>query len=85
MGERARIKCVCVVGGMPKGPQRLSLKEEGVACVIGTPGRLMDLALLAERCCLVLAKVTNADVCGRMLTNADVCCWLSAAALSWLR
>jgi hypothetical protein len=33
----------------------------------------MDLALLAERCCLVLAKVTNADVCGCMRTYADVC------------
>jgi ATP-dependent RNA helicase DBP3 len=46
VGERARIKCVCVVGGVPKGPQRLSLKEEGVACVVGTPGSIKALLRL---------------------------------------
>ena len=52
-----RIQSVCVVGGMPKAPQRTALQNLAVACVIGTPGRLVDLAIESERAALVLDKV----------------------------
>jgi ATP-dependent RNA helicase DBP3 len=41
-GSRCGISCVCVYGGVPKGPQVQALKG-GVDVVVGTPGRLEDL------------------------------------------
>jgi len=41
-GSRCGISCVCVYGGVPKGPQVQALRA-GVDVVVGTPGRLEDL------------------------------------------
>ncbi len=41
-GSRCGVSCVCVYGGVPKGPQVQALKR-GVDVVVGTPGRLEDL------------------------------------------
>ncbi|CAL8271014.1 unnamed protein product [Lota lota] len=40
-GKSSRIKCTCVYGGAPKGPQIRDL-ERGVEICIATPGRLID-------------------------------------------
>lgn len=41
-GSQCGLSCVCVYGGVPKGPQIQALKA-GVDIVVGTPGRLEDL------------------------------------------
>lgn len=41
-GAACGVRCVCVYGGVPKGPQVAALKR-GVEVVVGTPGRLEDL------------------------------------------
>jgi ATP-dependent RNA helicase DBP3 len=41
-GSRCGVRCVCVYGGVPKGPQVQALKA-GVEVIVGTPGRLEDL------------------------------------------
>ena len=71
LGGRTRpaIKCVCVVGGVARGVQRRQLSDLAVACVVGTPGRLLDFALLSAHCGLVLVevKVFVADEADRLL------------------
>jgi ATP-dependent RNA helicase DBP3 len=41
-GARCGVRCVCVYGGVPKGPQVQALRS-GVEVIVGTPGRLEDL------------------------------------------
>jgi hypothetical protein len=41
-GARCGVRCCCVYGGVPKGPQVAALRS-GVEVVVGTPGRLEDL------------------------------------------
>ena len=40
-GASSKIKCTCLYGGTPKGPQIRDLRQ-GVEIVIATPGRLLD-------------------------------------------
>lgn len=44
IGKPFRIKSVCVFGGVDKLPQKKLLATPDVRIVVGTPGRLMDLA-----------------------------------------
>ncbi|CAJ2664314.1 DEAD-box ATP-dependent RNA helicase 30-like protein [Trifolium pratense] len=41
-GGRSNIRCTCIYGGAPKGPQIRDLRM-GVEIVIATPGRLIDM------------------------------------------
>ncbi|KAI3941150.1 hypothetical protein MKW92_047542 [Papaver armeniacum] len=41
-GRSSRVKCTCLYGGAPKGPQLRDL-EHGVDIVVATPGRLNDI------------------------------------------
>jgi ATP-dependent RNA helicase DBP3 len=45
-----KAKCVCIYGGVPKGPQIQALKH-GIDCIIATPGRLIDLFEQDDRVC----------------------------------
>jgi ATP-dependent RNA helicase DBP3 len=38
------IRSVCVFGGVDKGPQKKALSSKETRIVVGTPGRLLDLA-----------------------------------------
>lgn len=44
VGAPFGIKSVCVFGGVDKGPQKKALASKDVRIVVGTPGRLLDLA-----------------------------------------
>ncbi|XP_058754875.1 DEAD-box ATP-dependent RNA helicase 20-like [Vicia villosa] len=41
-GSRSNLRCTCIYGGAPKGPQIRDLRM-GVEIVIATPGRLIDM------------------------------------------
>lgn len=36
-------KSVCLFGGMPKHKQAEEMRQPGVKCVVGTPGRVLDM------------------------------------------
>jgi superfamily II DNA/RNA helicase len=36
-------KSVCLFGGMPKVKQVEEMRQPGVKCVVGTPGRVLDM------------------------------------------
>jgi ATP-dependent RNA helicase DBP3 len=44
VGEPFGIKSVCVFGGVDKGPQKRALASKDSRIIVGTPGRLLDLA-----------------------------------------
>ena len=44
IGAPFGIKSVCVYGGVDKGPQKKLLATPSLRIVVGTPGRLLDLA-----------------------------------------
>ncbi|KAM0946983.1 putative RNA helicase [Dioscorea sansibarensis] len=64
-GSHSNVRCTCVYGGAPKGPQIRDLKR-GVEVVIATPGRLIDML---EACHTNLRRVTYLvlDEADRML------------------
>lgn len=59
------LRCVCVYGGAPKGPQ-IQLIREGVHILVGTPGRIIDL-LEIKRLNLLRVTYLVLDEADRML------------------
>nr|XP_017247663.1 PREDICTED: DEAD-box ATP-dependent RNA helicase 20 isoform X2 [Daucus carota subsp. sativus] len=64
-GARANIRCTCIYGGAPKGPQIRDL-QRGVEIVIATPGRLIDI-LEAQHTNLKRVTYLVLDEADRML------------------
>lgn len=60
IGQPFGIKSVCVFGGVDKLPQKKLLASPEVRIVVGTPGRLMDLA--NEGACDLSGYVGHANV-----------------------
>ena len=63
-GSRCGISCVCVYGGVPKGPQVQALRA-GVDVVVGTPGRLEDL--MGDGVCKLKVRRRGVRDCGLRL------------------
>ncbi|XP_004515873.1 DEAD-box ATP-dependent RNA helicase 20 [Cicer arietinum] len=64
-GSRAHLRCTCIYGGAPKGPQIRDLRN-GVEIVIATPGRLIDM-LEAQHTNLQRVTYLVLDEADRML------------------
>ncbi|KAK9117284.1 hypothetical protein Sjap_016231 [Stephania japonica] len=64
-GLRSNIRCTCIYGGAPKGPQIRDL-QRGVEIVIATPGRLIDM-LEAQHTNLQRVTYLVLDEADRML------------------
>ncbi|XP_039009898.1 DEAD-box ATP-dependent RNA helicase 14-like isoform X2 [Hibiscus syriacus] len=64
-GKSSRIRCTCLYGGAPKGPQLREI-ERGVDIVVATPGRLNDI-LEMRRISLHQVSYLVLDEADRML------------------